>query len=65
MLAYNVALCGVDLSAAKLAYGYRETWMVFQPKRVELPELTYDSGDLDKLARYLPKDFRENAEPWF
>jgi hypothetical protein len=39
--------------------------MVFQPKRVELPELTYDSGDLDKLARYLPKDFRENAEPWF
>jgi hypothetical protein len=39
--------------------------MVFQPKRMDLPELTYDSGDLDKLSPYLPKGFRENAEPWF
>lgn len=64
LLAYNVALSGVDLSGAQLSYGYRETWLLFRPRAIALPDLTYDSGDLDKLAPYLPKGFRENAEPW-
>jgi SAM-dependent methyltransferase len=65
LLAYNIALAGVDLSDATLEYGYRETWIVFNPRRIVLPFLTYDSGDLDLLAPYLPRGFRENSEPWF
>jgi SAM-dependent methyltransferase len=65
LLAYNVAICGVDLRDAVMRYGYRETWLVFRPKRILLPELTYDSGDVDKLSQFLPRNFRENGEPWF
>lgn len=65
LLAYNIVLSGVDLSTAELAYGYRESWIVFRPTRIDLPTLTFDSGDLDLLAPFLPKGFRENAEPWF
>lgn len=65
LLAYNIVLAGVDLSDAELAYGYRETWIVFRPTKVSLPELTFDSGDLDLLSPFLPKGFRENSEPWF
>ena len=65
LLAYNIVLAGVDLSGATLEYGYRETWIVFSPKRIDMPALTFDSGDLDLLAPYLPKGFRENSEPWF
>ncbi len=66
LLAYNTVLCGVDLSDAALFYGYRETSLVFEPRRIELPaSLTYDSGDLDKLSPYLPRGFRERSDPWF
>ncbi len=64
LLAYNIVLAGVDLSDAVLQYGYRETWIVFQPKRIALPPLTFDSGDIDLLAPYLPAKFRDNSEPW-
>ena len=65
LLAYNIVLAGVDLSGATLEYGYRETWIAFRPKHIDMPALTFDSGDLDLLAPYLPKGFRENSEPWF
>jgi len=65
LLAYNIALCGVDLSAAEFVRGSNEFSIFFQPKRVELPaDLTYDYGDLDKLSSYLPNGWRENADPW-
>lgn len=63
-LAYNVVLAGIDCSAASLFYGYRETSMVFQPIRVELPELTYDSGDIERLQPFLPRGVYENGDSW-
>lgn len=65
LLAYNVVLSGVDLRDAYLFYGYRETTLIFRPTPFTLPALTYDSGDIDMLAPYLPRGFRENGEPWF
>lgn len=65
LLAYNIALAGIDLSDATLEYGYRETWILFRPRRIKLPDLTFDSGDINLLAPYLPRGFRENSEPWF
>jgi hypothetical protein len=64
ILAYNIVMCGVDISGAQVFYGYRETSIIFKPLRVVLPDLTFDNGDLDVLAKYLPKFARENFDPW-
>jgi SAM-dependent methyltransferase len=64
LLAYNVALCGVDLSKAQLFYGYREMSLLFSPTIINLPDLTYDSGDLNRLSALLPNGFNENSDPW-
>jgi SAM-dependent methyltransferase len=65
LLAYNVAMACIDLSDCTIEYGYRETWLLFSPKKIELPRLTYDKNDLELLAPYLPKGFRENTDAWF
>ena len=57
LLAYNIVLCGVDLREAKFCYGYREFSIIFSPKRVRLPTLTFDSGDLDRLEYLHQKNF--------
>ena len=65
LLAYNVVLCGVDLSGAVFIRGTNEFSLLFKPVRFSVPEgLTYDSGDLVKLAPYLPSPLGENADPW-
>jgi 2-polyprenyl-3-methyl-5-hydroxy-6-metoxy-1,4-benzoquinol methylase len=64
MLAYNIVLCGVDLSRSRLIRGTNEFSLLFQPKRVNLPTLTFDHGDLDLLASYLPTGLKENSDPW-
>ncbi len=65
LLAYNVALCGVDLSDSKFIRGTNEFSLIFKPRRVPLPaDLDYDYGDLHKLAEYLPEGFTENSDPW-
>jgi SAM-dependent methyltransferase len=65
LLAYNIVMCGIDLSDAELFYGYREISIIFRPRRITLPSLTFDSGDLDALRPYLPKGFGENSDAWF
>ncbi|MEJ0044216.1 MAG: methyltransferase domain-containing protein [Rhizomicrobium sp.] len=65
LLAYNVALCGVDISDAVFVRGSNEFSMFFRPKAVPLPgNLTYDNGDLDLLAKSLPQNLSEDADPW-
>lgn len=65
LLAYNIALSGVDISDAIFVRGSNEFSIFFKPRKVRLPEgLSYDYGDLDKLAAYLPQGMRENADPW-
>lgn len=65
LLAYNCVMCGLDISDAILLYGKSETSMIFKPIKIELPELSYDSGDLLKLKPFLPKGFTENSDSWF
>ena len=64
LLAYNIALCGVDVSDSTLVRGTREFSIFFKPKRVELPELAYDNGDITLLAKFLPRTCREDHDAW-
>ena len=65
LLAYNVVLCGVDISDADLVRGSGEFSLIFSPKRMPLPAgLTFDYGDLDQLAPFLPQGWHENSDPW-
>jgi len=64
LLAYNIVLCGVDLSDSMIFYGYREISIIFTPKRAKLPQLTFDSGDLLLLRNLLPHNFSENVDSW-
>lgn len=64
LLAYNIVMCGIDLSESKIFYGYREISIIFTPKRITLPELTYDSGDITKISAFLPCGFGENLDSW-
>lgn len=64
LLAYNIVLCGIDLSSAVIMYGYRETTIAFSPIKVDLPPLTFDNGDLNLLAHLMPNGFREHSDVW-
>ena len=65
LLAYNIVMAGIDLSDCVLEYGYRETWLVFQPSRFKMPDITYDKGDINLLSPFFPKNFKEDADSWF
>lgn len=65
LLAYNVVLCGIDLSTSTYIRGTNEFSLIFKPIKFSLPNnLTYDNGDLLKLSPYLPKNLSENTDPW-
>jgi 2-polyprenyl-3-methyl-5-hydroxy-6-metoxy-1,4-benzoquinol methylase len=65
LLAYNIVLCGVDLSKSNFIRGTHEFSLLFRPIKFSLPnDLTYDWGDLIKLSRYLPQNLSENKDPW-
>ena len=64
LLAYNIVLCGVDLSTARLIRGSNEFSILFRPRRIELPALSFDSGDLQLLSPWLPGGLSENTDPW-
>jgi len=64
LLAYNVALTGVDLSEAQLIHGRREFSILYQPRAVPLPPLAYDKGDIEALGPHLPPWCREGADSW-
>ncbi len=65
LLAYNIVMCGIDLSNAKMLYGYREMSIIFQPIKVKLPEITFDNGDVKKLQYLFPMGFTEDKDSWF
>ena len=65
LLAYNIVLCGIDLSSSIFIRGTNEFSILFKPVKISLPnDLTFDSGDLNKLSSYLPQNFVENCDPW-
>jgi SAM-dependent methyltransferase len=64
LLAYNIAFAGFDVSGAELIHGRREFSLLYQPKAVALPALTFDSGDIDLMRPFLPKWCREGKDSW-
>lgn len=64
ILCYNIVLCGIDLSDAIILYGYHEFSIIFSPIIVDLPDLSFDNGDLVRLKQFLPKGFGENTDSW-
>jgi SAM-dependent methyltransferase len=64
LLAYNLALTGIDLSAAELIHGRREFSLLFQPTPAALPTLAFDSGDIAALGPLLPSWCREGEDSW-
>ena len=64
LLAYNIVLCGVDLSDAVLVRGTNEFSIVFKPRQIALPMLTYDNGDLTMLKQFMPLTCGEDTDPW-
>lgn len=64
LLAYNIILCGLDLSRSEIFYGYREISIIFTPERILLPDITFDSGDIEILRNYFPKGLGENIDAW-
>jgi SAM-dependent methyltransferase len=59
LLLYNLVFAGFDCSEAHVRrYAYNISVLV-RKKSVTLPPLDYDSGDIDRLAAFLPPGLRE------
>jgi SAM-dependent methyltransferase len=59
LLLYNLVLAGFDCREASLRrYGYNIS-VIVKKKTAELPLLAFDTGDVDRLAAYLPEGFAE------
>jgi SAM-dependent methyltransferase len=59
LLLYNLILAGFDCSEAMVKeYGYNISVIVQKKRDIELPELNYDNGDIEKLAEFFPPNCR-------
>lgn len=59
LLLYRLVLAGFDCSnVSVLSYGYNIS-VVVKKKTINVPELVYDKGDVDKISRYLPGGLKE------
>jgi len=57
ILMYNLVLAGFDCSTARiLQYGYNLS-IIAEIGNFKLPELNYDNGDIEKIAKWLPKGY--------
>jgi SAM-dependent methyltransferase len=60
LVLYQLVLAGNNCrSASVLRYGYNITVLVHRKPIKSLPELTYDSGDIDRLSEYFPAGLSE------
>ena len=65
LLAYNLVLCGIDMSDAVFIRGSDECSVIFSPLKIDLPsDLTFDYGDLGKLSDFLPAFMTEGSDSW-
>ncbi len=62
LLLYNLVLAGFDCKEARLyKYGYNIS-VIVKKKLAPLPTLAYDTGDIDRIAHFLPPGFRERFD---
>jgi hypothetical protein len=58
LLCYNLVLAGFDCSQAIWKqYKYNIT-LIVEKKTIEYPQLHYDAGDIERLAKFMPEPFR-------
>lgn len=62
LLLYNLILSGLDCSKAKTyQYGYNLSVLV-RKKSINLPQLRFANGDIEKLSRYFPFDAKQGFD---
>jgi SAM-dependent methyltransferase len=62
LLLYNLVLAGFDCREARLfKYGYNIS-VIVKKKLAPLPTLAYDTGDIDRIAHFLPRGLREQFD---
>lgn len=62
LLVYNLVMNGIDCSDAKvLHYGYNIT-AIIRNRHIEPADLHYDTGDVNRLAAFMPEGFREGMD---
>lgn len=60
LLLYQLIMAGFDCRNASIkTYGYNIS-VILRKKKIELPALTHDCGDLNRLSEFFPKDLRTN-----
>jgi len=59
LLVYRLILAGMDCSSAKVFQYDGNICLLTKVKRVQLPKLAFDIGDLDTLAQYFPLPVQE------
>ena len=65
LLLYNLIIAGFNCQDAKVkTYDYNIS-VVVKKKSLELPQLTYNAGDLIKLYDYFPKQLERNKKGFF
>lgn len=65
VLIYRLILCGLDCHSAEIfRIGYNRT-VILRKKTCSLPgNLSYDFGDVSKLAEFFPKHMKEGKRYW-
>ena len=62
LLVYNLIHAGIDCSnAVVMNYGYNIS-IIVKKREIELPNLDWDSGDIDRLKAFFPKNCCENFD---
>jgi SAM-dependent methyltransferase len=63
LLLYHLVLAGFDCSAASIKkYGYNISIVVQKRSIQKLPDLHYDTGDINRLSQYFPPGLRERFD---
>lgn len=62
LVLYQIVMAGMSArNAAILTYGYNIS-VLFRKQTIELPELKYDYGDLERLKEFFPKELEWDGD---
>lgn len=64
LLAYNIVMCGYDLSKSNLIKDGKQFTIIFTVHKIDLPSLSFDTGDVRRLSQYFPPGYNELTDGW-
>lgn len=64
LLVYNLILAGFDCSDAEVFNEGYDISCIVRKKSVELPDLTMDRGDIDRLSDFFPFPVKDGFNGW-